>query len=102
MLALKAEAAHQYSKRLSKRITAAWKQSAADLAQNKLNRVGVFMPPWCKFDGAQIVATRLNEEGVAGLSDSRPWTRSKVRRLLKDPHVWGAVRLYGREDLTQN
>lgn len=45
MLALKAEAAHQYSKRLSKRITAAWKQSAADLAQSKLNRIGVFMPP---------------------------------------------------------
>ena len=111
MLALNAETAHQYSKRLPKRITAAWKQSAADLAQNKLNRVGVFMPPWCKFDddrvvldperaaifrkvfelaqsdGAQIVATRLNEEGVPGLADSRPWTRSKVRRLLKDPRV---------------
>jgi len=125
MLALKAEAAHQYSKRLSKRITAAWKQSAADLAQNKLNRVGVFMPPWCKFDGdrvvldpdraaivrkvfdfaysdgAQIVASRLNKEGVPGLTDSRPWTRSKVRRLLKDPRVWGAVRLYGREDLSK-
>ena len=125
MLALRAEAAHQYSKRLSKRIKAAWKQSAEDLAQSKLKRIGVFMPPWCKFDndrvvldperaaivrkvfefalsdGAQIVASRLNEEGVPGLTDSRPWTRSKVRRLLKDPRVWGAVRLYGREDLTQ-
>ena len=93
MLALNAETAHQYSKRLSQWITAAWKQSAADLAQNKLNRVGVFMPPWCKFDddrvvldperaaivrkvfelaqsdAAQIVATRLNEEGVPGLAD---------------------------------
>ena len=125
MLALKAEAAHQYSKRLSKRITAAWKQSAEDLAQSKLNRVGVFMPPWCKFDGErvlldpdraqivrkvfdlalsdgdQIVATRLNQDGVPGLNDSRPWTRSKIRRLLTDPRVWGAVRLYGRENLTQ-
>ena len=54
-MALKAEAAHQYSKRLSKRITAAWKQSVADLAQNKLNRFGDLMRPgaismmmgWC-------------------------------------------------------
>ena len=35
------------------------------------------------------------------MSDSPPWTRSKVRRLLIAARVWGAVCLYGRENLNQ-
>ena len=116
MLALKAQAAHEYSKRLSKRITAAWKQDEDDLVRGILPRKKFFCPPWCRLngdefelidnkveavlkvfeysrlDGVLAVSKRLNEEGIPGLVGG-VWTASKVRRLLNDARVWGAIRL---------
>ena len=115
ILVVKCQAAHEYSQRLSRRITAAWDQATADLARGVLRRVEFHRPPWCqmngdqmelipervetvqkvfdysRIDGAAAVATRLNKEGIAGFGKSGQWTRSIVRKLLIDTRVWGAI-----------
>ena len=118
ILAVKAQAAWEYSRRLSKRVTAAWKQAEVDLGKGVLPRAKFFCPPWAQLaedgqitlipekvaivervfeyamdDGDNAVSNRLNAEQIPTFSGKPKWTRTMVRRVLTDPRVWGAVRL---------
>lgn len=125
MLALKAQAAHEYSKRLSRRIKSSWDQAYAELEAGRLPRGKVFLPPWCRREGDQIhlipekadivrrifemalddghtvIAGQLNQEGVPTLSGRPSWTRSAVKSLLEDSRVTGAVRINNQKTLSQ-
>ena len=122
-LIAKVHAAHEYSKKLSRRIKRTWDQAIGDLEAGILPRGAVFCPPWCIRTGNKIslvpekakavrlcfeysltdgdftVAARLNAEGIPSMND-KPWSTSKVRNLLNDPRVWGAVRLNRQDNMS--
>ena len=115
ILVVKCQAAHEYSQRLSRRVTAAWDQARDDLGKGILRRAQFHRPPWCRMDGDQMVlipegvetiktvfeysridgaaavARRLNAEGVPAFSKTGRWSTSIVRKLLVDTRIWGAV-----------
>ena len=117
MLALKAQAAHEYSKRLSRRITSSWDAAYAELEAGRLPRGDLFVPPWCKRDGDKItlvpekvatiqrifdeavndghtvIAGRLNADKVPTLHGKPTWSRTAVKALLDDVRVLGQVRI---------
>ena len=125
MLALKAQAAHEYSKRLSRRITSSWDAAYAELEAGRLPRGDVFLPPWCKRDGEQIklvpemvatiqrifeeviddghtvIAGRLNADKVPTLHGKRNWTRTAVKAVLEDVRVLGQVRINYQRTITK-
>ena len=122
-LIAKVHAAHEYSKKLSRRIQRSWDQAIGDLEKGILPRGGVFCPPWCirdgdtitlvpekteavrlcfqysLSDGDQTVADRLNAEGIASMND-KPWSASKVRNLLTDPRAWGGIRINRQDNMS--
>ncbi|WP_413325952.1 recombinase family protein [Synechococcus sp. MIT S9503] len=124
MLALKAQAAHEYSKRLSRRITATWDQAIAELEAGRLPRGEVFVPQWCELnsdrvrlipekadavrrifemallDGPVTIAGRLNQESYPTISGKPTWTRSAVKAVIDDPRTRGAVRLNWQRTLS--
>ncbi|MEC8096434.1 MAG: hypothetical protein VX105_04280, partial [Cyanobacteriota bacterium] len=53
-LIAKVHAAHEYSKKLSRRIQQSWDQAIGDLEAGILPRGGVFCPPWCIREGDTI------------------------------------------------
>ena len=115
ILVVKCQAAHEYSQRLSRRVTAAWDQARDDLGKGILRRAKFHQPPWCRMDGdemvlipegvetiktvfeysridgAAAVARRLNAEGDPAFSKTGRWSTSIVRKLLVDTRIWGAV-----------
>jgi len=55
ILVVKCQAAHEYSQRLSRRVTAAWDQARDDLGKGILRRAKFHQPPWCRMDGDEMV-----------------------------------------------
>ena len=125
MLALKAQAAHDYSKRLSRRIISSWDMAYAELEAGRLPRGNVFVPPWCKRDGDGIrlipekvalvrqvfdlcldhghtvIAGQLNLTKTPTLNGRPSWTRAGVKALLEDVRVIGTVRINNQSNLSE-
>lgn len=116
-LIAKVHGAADYSKRLSRRITASWDQAYAELEAGRLPRKAVFVPSWCTRDGDQIhlipekvaivhrifdlaledgltvITRKLNAERVPTLNGRPSWTQSAVKLLLHDIRLTGAIRI---------
>lgn len=116
-LALKAQAAHEYSKRLSRRLSAHWDQvSSKQAAGQRITRGnGGMRPFWLtpdqaadqwllndhakgvarlfellKTEGLLATADRLNSEGHLG-PKAKPWDVSSVRRVATSPAAMGTL-----------
>ena len=124
MLIVKIQQAHEYSKRLSRRVKASWKADFDKLAKGKIIRPGLFKTRWLDYSedkgftlndyadvvrrvftlvqdhGLVTVARILNEEGLPGLSGGK-WVHHSVRYLVSDQSiVYGAISAYHvRSDL---
>lgn len=116
VLTVKAQAAHEYSQRLSRRIIDSWEREREKLRSGALTRSGTLLPPWCELKdgkpvfnpyadvarqvllmlrdhGEHTVARLLNQQGVRS-AGGRAWTRGAITALLRDDRVWGAVTLH--------
>jgi DNA invertase Pin-like site-specific DNA recombinase len=117
VLVVKIQAAHEYSRRLSRRSTDAWTRTRKRLEEGGIARPAVFKPAWCDYseetgftlnplaevirdavravrhDGVYTVAKALNERKAPSPS-GRPWSFGMVNRLVHQTDaVYGAVRL---------
>ncbi|MFM7549932.1 MAG: recombinase family protein [Cyanobacteriota bacterium] len=117
VLTVKAQSAHEYSQRLSRRIIDSWERERAKLRSGTLTRVGTLLPAWCDLQddgravlndyadvarhallllrdhGENTTARLLNQQGSRS-PGGKAWTRAAVTSLLRDDRVWGAVTLH--------
>ena len=125
-LIAKVFAAADFSKRLSRRITDTWDDAYAEMEAGRLPRGNLFVPPWCerpegeeprlvperaalvrkifslsREQGAGTIARHLNERGQPTLGRAATWTRAAVETLLRDPRVYGAVRVNNQRTLSR-
>ena len=127
ILVLKARAAHDYSKRLARRLTAHWQQTYDGFRSgNKSNRGGSGgrHPFWLQLDtatqrwrvlpekastvkllfellelqGLALTAEELNRRGLPSPA-GRSWASDTVARTATDPAVYGALRVRQRSYL---
>jgi DNA invertase Pin-like site-specific DNA recombinase len=117
VLVVRIQAAHDYSARLSRRSTAAWRQAEGDLAAGRLRRPATLRPRWLDWDGERFefnahaeairqmvamlsdrglfaVARDLNDLGLL-TATGRRWTAAGVRQAVGHPGIWGAARIRG-------
>lgn len=114
-LALKVQAAHDYSRRLSRRVSAHWDQARERAKKGQVMRGrGGTLPFWLESNasggwqliedrveavllvfrlaqeqGAATIAQELNRRGLPGPSGGR-WRNTSVSLVLKSPAAWGA------------
>jgi DNA invertase Pin-like site-specific DNA recombinase len=120
-LALKVQAAHDYSRRLSRRVSAHWDQARDRAKKGQVMRGrGGTLPFWLKPNasggwqliedraevvrlifrlaqgqGAATIAQELNRRGLPGPAGGR-WRDTSVSLVLKSPAAWGARALNHR------
>ena len=125
-LIAKVFAAADFSKRLARRITDTWDHAYAELEAGRLPRGSLFVPPWCerpegeeprlvperadlvreifalaRDQGAGTIARHLNERRQPTIGRAATWTRAAVETLLRDPRVYGAVRVNDQHNLSK-
>ena len=125
VLTVKAQAAHDFSKRLSRRIKATWDEAYAELEAGNLPRGKVFIPAWCKRegdtvtllperaavvrriftmavdDGHSVIARTLNAERIPPFNGRPTWSEGAVKTLLKDIRVIGTIVINDQERLSE-
>jgi DNA invertase Pin-like site-specific DNA recombinase len=119
-LALLTQASHQYSARLSRRMSAHWGQvrTAQDNGKRVVRGRGGMKPFWLdadsatdewrlndlapgvarlfqllETDGLLATADRLNQQGMPG-PKGKPWDVSSVRRVATDPSAMGTLQRF--------
>ena len=120
MLVLKARAAHEYSKRLARRVGSSWNQLREDFRQGTAigrGPAGGRHPFWLtlnqatrcwefndraedvglifdqlQYQGLTLVAQELNARGSLS-PGGKPWAHYSVRKVALDPAVAGSLRL---------
>jgi DNA invertase Pin-like site-specific DNA recombinase len=122
MLVVKIQQAHEYSKRLSRRIKASWKVDCEKLASGKIIRPRAFKTRWLDYSdekgftlneyaevvrrvftlvqdhGLITVARILNEEGLPALTGGE-WIGSSVRYLVDQQNaVYGSISVYRKRN----
>lgn len=120
MLALKCQAAYEYSKRLSRRQTFNWSKVRESLKDGQIVRPKQYCPSWCDYSetkgfvfnekapgvikalellrahGYTAVAKMLNEQGYPPLKGSS-WTVGSLSALVKNSHqLYGAIKVRPR------
>ncbi|WP_231597941.1 recombinase family protein [Synechococcus sp. CBW1002] len=110
MLTIRADAAHDYSAKLSERIDASWRHRRERSLQGE--KIAGFKPFWCGWDGADYVlnthaatvqrmtqlcldglgliriAQALNAEGFR-TAKGRTWAYANVHKVISDPRIVG-------------